>query len=137
MTISGTETLLDGLSLLHLPDRLGTASDFEFEWGGVKFVQRVWETEIEPGVWRVDLQVHVLRGDVLTDLDALRTFLGEYHERGDDWKTETFGRDGFTSEREAARLLAPALAIEVRDPFGRQGVGQVDTVAAGILSNEG
>lgn len=136
MTIHGTETVLDGLSLLHLPDRLGTASDFEFEWGGVAFVQRVWETEIEPGVWRVDLQVHAMRGDRLADLDALRAFLAEYHERDDDWKTAPFGQDGFTSEREAARLLAPGLAIEVRDPFGRQGVGQVDTVAAAILTND-
>ncbi|THV32189.1 hypothetical protein [Glycomyces paridis] len=132
MTISGTETLLDGLSIGHLPDRLGTASDFEFEWGEVKFVQRVWETEIEPGSWRVDLQVQVLRSDALADLVSLRAFLAEYHERDVDWATEPFGQDGFKTEREAARLLAPGLAVEVRDPFGRQGPGQIDAVAAAV-----
>lgn len=134
MTISGSETLLDGLAVGHLPDRLGTASDFEFEWGEVAFVQRVWESEVEPGVWRVDLQVQVMRGAVLEDLDALRDFLVEYHERGDDWKAEPFGEDGFASEREVARFLAPSLAVEVRDPFDRQGADQVREVAASIAT---
>ncbi|MCD0447178.1 hypothetical protein LO763_26535 [Glycomyces sp. A-F 0318] len=132
MTISGAETLLDGLAIGRLPDRLGAASDFEFEWGGVAFVQRVWESEVEPGVWRVDLQVQVMRGGALEDLDALRDFLAEYHERGDDWKAEPFGEDGLASEREVARFLAPSLAVEVRDPFDRQGAEQVRTVAASI-----
>ncbi|SDE35520.1 hypothetical protein [Glycomyces harbinensis] len=132
MTISGSEALLDGLAIGHLPDRLGAASDFEFEWGEVQFVQRVWETEVDPGVWRVDLQVQVLRGAGLTDLDALRDFLVEYHERGDDWKAEPFGADGLASGREVARLLAPSLAVEVRDPFERQGIDAVKTVAAAV-----
>lgn len=132
MTITGSEDLLDGLTIGHLPDSLGTASDFEFEWGDVKFVQRVWETEVEPGSWRVDLQVQVLRGDGLKDLDALRDFLIEYHERGDDWKAEPFGDDGLAAEREVARLLAPSLAVEVRDPFGRQGTDAVRAVAAAV-----
>jgi len=134
MTISGTESLLDGLSIGQLPDRLGSPSDFEFEWGEVKFVQRVWETEVEPGSWRVDLQVQVLRGAILADQEALRDFLVEYHERGDDWKPEPFGEDGFASEREVARLLAPGLAVEVRDPFERQGIEVVKSVAATIAA---
>ena len=134
MNTSESEALLDGLTVGHLPDRLGTASDFEFEWGEVAFVQRVWETEVEQGVWRVDLQVQVMRGPALKDLDALRDFLVEYHERGDDWKAEPFGADGLASDREVARLLAPSLAVEVRDPFERQGAEQVHAVAASIAS---
>jgi hypothetical protein len=132
MTISGSETLLDDMTLGHLPDRLGSASDFEFEWGDVKFVQRVWESEVDDGVWRVDLQVHVMRGPALENLDALRDFLIEYHERGADWKAEPFGADGLASEHEVARLLAPSLAVEVRDPFGRQGAEAVQAVAAAV-----
>jgi len=134
MTISGTETRLDGLTIGHLPDRLGPSSDFEFEWGEVKFVQRVWESEIEPGHWRVDLQIQSLRGTALADADALRDFLIEYHERGDEWKPEPFGDDGLASEREVARLLAPSMAVEVRDPFNRQGIEAVKAVAVAITA---
>ncbi|MEU6860927.1 hypothetical protein AB0B28_18880 [Glycomyces sp. NPDC046736] len=132
MTISDTEALIDGLAVGHLPDRLGAASDFEFEWGEIKFKQRVWETEVEPGSWRVDLQIQTLRGSSLTDLDALRAFLVEYHERGDDWAPDPFGTDGLASAKEVARLIAPGLAVEVRDPFGRQGPEAVAAVAASI-----
>lgn len=132
MTVSSKETHIGGLAVGFLPDRLGVASDFEFEWGGVDFVQRVWETRSDDGAWRVDLQIQALRGEHLADLDGLRAFLAEYHERGDDWKPEPIGDDGLASEREVARLLAPGLAVEVRDPFGRQGVQVVKAVAASI-----
>ncbi|MEU5875052.1 hypothetical protein AB0A73_26260 [Glycomyces sp. NPDC047369] len=132
MTVSSQETHIGGLAVGYLPDRLGSASDFEFEWGGVAFVQRVWETRLDSGAWRVDLQVQAMRGEALADMDALRAFLVEYHERGDDWKPEPFGDDGLASEHEVARLLAPGLAVEVRDPFGRQGLDEVKQVAGAI-----
>lgn len=132
MTISGTEARLDGLALTHLPQGLGIPSDFVTEWEGVDCIQRVWETEIEPGSWRVDLQVQVLRAPRLKDLKALQEFLVEYHERGDDWSPSIFGDDGFASEREIARLIEPGLAVEVRDPFERKGFDEVEAVAKGI-----
>ncbi|MEU6246027.1 hypothetical protein [Glycomyces sp. NPDC047010] len=137
MTVSSQETHIGGLAIGYLPDRLGSASDFEFEWGGVAFVQRVWETRLDgaspdSGAWRVDLQIQAMRGEALADMDALRAFLAEYHERGDDWKPEPFGADGLSSDREVARLLAPGLAVEVRDPFSRQGIDEVRQVAAAI-----
>lgn len=132
MTISGTEARLDGLALTHLPEGLGTPSDFVTEWEGVDCIQRVWETEIGPDVWRVDLQVQVMRASRLKDLKALRDFLGEYHERGSDWSPSAFGDDGFAGEREIARLIEPGLAVEVRDPFERKGFDAVEAVAKGI-----
>ena len=132
MKTSGTEARLDGLALTHLPGGRGAPSDFVTEWEGVDCTQRVWETEIEPGVWRVDLQVQVMRASRLKDLKALRAFLAEYHERGDDWSPEPFGDDGFASGREVARLIEPGLAVEVRDPFGRKGGEAVKAVAEGI-----
>lgn len=132
MTISGTEARLDGLALTRLPEGLGTPSDFASEWEGVDFTQRVWETQVEEGVWRVDLQVQVMRAPRFKDLQSLQAFLKEYHERGDDWRSEPFGDDGIASEREVARLIEPGIAIEVRDPFGRTGIAAVKAVAEGI-----
>lgn len=131
MTISGTESRLDGLALTHLPEGLGTPSDFATEWEGVDFTQRVWETRVDEG-WRVDLQVQIMRAARFKDLNALRAFLVEYHERGDDWQSEPFGDDGYASEREVVRLLESGLAVEVRDPFGRTGMAEVKAVAEGI-----
>jgi hypothetical protein len=132
MTTSDTEARLDGLALTHLPDGLGTPSDFVTEWEGVDCAQRVWETQLDPNVWRVDLQVQVFRAERLKDLAALKDFLVEYHERDDDWTPQTFGDDGFLSEREVARLIVPGLAVEVRDPFERKGIEAVKAVAEGI-----
>lgn len=132
MTTSGTEASLDGLALTHLPEGLGAPSDFASEWEGVDFTQRVWETQVEEGVTRVDLQVQVLRAPRLKDLKTLREFLREYHERDDDWSPEPFGDDGLAGEGEVARLIEPGLAVEVRDPFGRTGIASVKAVAEGV-----
>ncbi len=124
--------MIDGLALTYLPDGLGSASDFEFEWGGVAFMQRVWEAEVEPGVWRVDLQVQVMRGDRLADREALRGFWVEYHEKDGDWSGEPFGDDGFAGPREVALLIEPGLAAEVRDPFERRGMDEIERTARGL-----
>jgi hypothetical protein len=132
MTISQQGDVIGGLAITHLPDGLGASSDFEFEWGGVRFTQRVWESEVEDGVWRVDLQVQAMRGERLSDKEAMRGFLGEYHEKDDAWAPEPFGDRGFSDEREVSALVERGLAVEVRDPFGRQGADVIRAVAEGI-----
>ncbi|WP_051325805.1 hypothetical protein [Glycomyces tenuis] len=132
MTIRQQDAVIDGLAITYLPAGLGDSSDFEFEWGGVRFTQRVWESEVEDGVWRVDLQVQTMRGARLSDKDAMRGFLIEYHEQDEDWATEPFGDSGFSTEREVSSLIEPRLAFEVRDPFGRQGTAEVKAVAEGV-----
>lgn len=132
MSIRQQDAAIDGLAITRLPAGLGDPSDFEFEWGGVRFTQRVWESEIEPGVWRVDLQVQAMRGARLSDKDAMRDFLIEYHEQDDQWATEPFGDSGFRGEHEVAVLIEPRLAVEVRDPFGRRGPTEIESVAEGI-----
>lgn len=87
MTTRQQDDVIDGLAITYLPEGLGAPSDFEFEWGGVRFTQRVWESEVEDGVWRVDLQVQAMRGARLSDRDAMRRFLIEYHEKDDGWAT--------------------------------------------------
>ncbi|MCH7231310.1 hypothetical protein L0U85_10680 [Glycomyces sp. L485] len=131
MSIRQQNDAIDRLAMTYLPERLGEPSDFEFEWGKVEFVQRVWESQIEDA-WRVDLQVHAMRGARLTDAEGLREFLIDYHEKDADWATEPLGDNGFAGEREAVVLLEPGLAAEVRDPFGRQGIEEVKHIAAGI-----
>ena len=89
----------------HLPDGIGTPSDFEYEWEDVSFHSRVWETGPDPeGAFKVDLTVKTLRGEKLTDLEALKTFLIEYEEKDpDSWEltpVKVGGYDGlFTRGR--------------------------------------
>ena len=128
--------LLGRLSLTYLPEGLGQQSDFEFEWGGVAFTQRVWESQVDQDVWRVDLQVQVMRGEALADKEALRDFLVRYHEKDDQWLTAPFGDDGFTGEREIALLMEPGLAAEVKDPFGRRDRTELERVATGLRLTE-
>ncbi|GAB3219232.1 hypothetical protein GCM10027447_01610 [Glycomyces halotolerans] len=132
MNSSGEHVIIDGLAVTRLPSGLGRASDFEYEWGGVDFLQRVWESEVEAGVWRVDLQIHAMRAEHLTDPQAMREFLIEYHEKDPSWATEQFGDDGFAAERAVMRFIESGLAAEVRDPFGRQGPDEVKAIAAGL-----
>lgn len=132
MTIKQRDDVIGALAITHLPGGLGDPSDFEFEWGEVRFTQRVWESQVEEGVWRVDLQVQSMRGGRLSDKESMREFLIEYHERDGSWTSEPFGDDGFSTEHEVAVLIEPGLAVEVRDPFGRRGAAEIKTIAEGI-----
>lgn len=41
---------LDGFTIGYLPDQIDdqtSVSDFDYEWGGVSFSSRVWETTLE------------------------------------------------------------------------------------------
>lgn len=129
---------LAGFTIAHLPERAhapASPSDFTYEWGEVHFTSRVWEKRMEDGAARVVLQVLVMRGEKLTDLDAVRAFLTEYHERSDDWASNSFdnnGTPGLHTESEAFWVPAPRLAVEVRDPFGLLGTEEVLATARGI-----
>src|SRR5699024_2693166 len=101
----------------------------------VHFTSRVWEKRMEDGAARVILQVLVMRGEKLTDLEELRTFLAEYHELPDGWAANPFDNNGTPAqhaESEAFRGPMPPLAVEVRDPFGRIGPEEVLATARGI-----
>src|SRR5687768_16081466 len=71
---------LDGFVIDHLPNGLGTPTDFQYEWEEVIFHSRVRETGPDPeGATKVDLTVKTIHGEGLIDLETLRTFLTEYH----------------------------------------------------------
>ncbi|WP_328991836.1 hypothetical protein OG394_36490 [Kribbella sp. NBC_01245] len=116
---------LDGFAITHLPAGLGSPSDFEYEWEDVSFHSRVWETGPDPeGATKVDLTVKTVRGAGITDLEALRTFLTEYHEKDPaDWKltaVQVGPYSGYTVDNQVFWFLSPGLAAEVsidRDRF--------------------
>jgi hypothetical protein len=107
--------VLDGFRIGQVPAGVGDeVSDFATEWGDVRFASRVWERQVPDG-HRVDLRVHVLRGDRLVDLTALRDFLGEYHERA-AWHLEEFPHGdsvGLHDGTQAFWLVEPGVAVNV------------------------
>jgi hypothetical protein len=109
---------LDGFVIESLPDGLGTPSDFEYEWEDVRFHSRVWETGPDPeGAYKVDLTAKTLRGERLTDLEALKTFLIEYEEKDpDSWELRAVKvgeHDGLATGDEVFYFVSPGVAAEV------------------------
>ncbi|KAB1941889.1 hypothetical protein F8271_13640 [Micromonospora sp. ALFpr18c] len=108
---------MDGFRIAYLPPEVGDlVSDFASEWGDVNVTTRVWERQVEDG-HRVDLRVHVLRGNQLSTLAELCEFLAEYHERDPaDWLLIEF-QHGETSAligaAEAFWLAGPGVAVDV------------------------
>ncbi|GAB2670826.1 hypothetical protein [Kribbella swartbergensis] len=119
---------LDGFVIEHLPGGIGRPTDFEYEWEDVSFHSRVWETGPDPeGAYKVDLTVKTLRGQNLTDLEALKAFLVEYEEKDPEtWQlrpVKVGQYDGLAAEDEVFYFVAPGLAAEVsldRERFSEQ-----------------
>lgn len=132
---------LDGFTIAHLPEQAhapASPSDFTYEWGDVRFKSRVWEKRTEDGAARVVLQILIMRGEKLADLEAARAFLTEYHERSEDWALDPFdnnGAPGLHTDAEAFWTPAPQVAVEVRDPFGLVGPEEVLSTARGITTS--
>ncbi|TCB97993.1 hypothetical protein E0H26_10390 [Micromonospora zingiberis] len=131
---------LDGFHIGQVPDTVGEeVSDFATEWEDVQFATRVWERQTADG-YRVDLRVHVLRGQRLTDLDALRTFLADYHERDPaGWQLTEFTHDdgpGLVGDGQAFWLAEPGVAVNVlADPAQVDGDGLL-AVAYGVVRQQ-
>ncbi|MEQ7128993.1 hypothetical protein ABN034_31265 [Actinopolymorpha sp. B11F2] len=110
--------ILDGFEIGFLPDGLGPhVSDFTYEWEGVTHRSRVWERgPDDSGSYSVDLTVKTLRSTSLSDLKALRDYLADYRERGDEWPLEPFehhGHPGYRSGDQVFWLQAPGVAVSV------------------------
>ncbi|MEV8375642.1 hypothetical protein AB0P21_23090 [Kribbella sp. NPDC056861] len=109
---------LDGFAIDHLPGGIGSPSDFEFEWEDVVFHSRVWETGPDPeGATKVDLTVKTIRGEKVIDLETLRTFLTEYHEKDpESWEltaVDVAGYGGYRTDDQVFFFISPGLAAEV------------------------
>ncbi|MEV4260047.1 hypothetical protein [Kribbella sp. NPDC049584] len=128
---------LDGFVIENLPDGIGTPSDFEYEWEDVSFHSRVWETGPDPdGAHKVDLTVKTIRGEKLTDLEALHNFLVEYEEKEPgSWQltpVKVGGYDGLFSGDEVFYFIAPGVAAEVTIDHDRFTDEDVLDTAAGF-----
>jgi hypothetical protein len=109
---------LDGFVIENLPDGIGSPSDFEYEWEDVSFHSRVWETgPDDEGAYKVDLTVKTIRGEKLTDLEAVKDFLVEYEEKEPgDWQltpVKVGGYDGLFAGDEVFYFIEPGVAAEV------------------------
>ncbi|BCL12894.1 hypothetical protein [Micromonospora sagamiensis] len=91
-------------------------TEFATEWDDVRFASRMWERETVDGA-RVDMRVHVLRGDRLASLANLRDFLAEYHERDSSTPALIESRigtaPGMIGATEAFWLVAPGIGVNV------------------------
>ncbi|MER5455877.1 hypothetical protein ABT008_13940 [Micromonospora sp. NPDC002389] len=108
---------LDGFHIGHVSPGVGDeVSDFTSEWEDVRLTSRFWERPTVDG-HQVDLRVHVLRGERLVDLDAVRDFLAEYHERDPaQWRLTEFAHEdgpGLTDDAQAFWLVEPGVAVTV------------------------
>ncbi|MFI6677857.1 hypothetical protein [Kribbella sp. NPDC050470] len=116
---------LDGFVIEHLPAGVGTPTDFEYEWEDIRFHSRVWETGPDPeGAYKVDLTMKTLRGEKLTDLEALKAFLIEYEGKDPDtWELRAVkigAYDGLIADGdEVFYFVAPGVAAEVSLDRGR------------------
>jgi hypothetical protein len=113
-----TVSTLDGFAIEYLPCGIGSPSDFEYEWEDVIFHSRVWETgPDDEGATKVDLTVKTVRGEGLTDLEALRTFLTEYHEKDpDEWQltaVQVGAYSGYSADDQLFFFVSPGVAAEV------------------------
>lgn len=126
---------MDGFVIEHLPAGLGTPSDFEYEWGDVVFHSRVWETTIGDAT-TVDLTVKTIRGEKLIDLESLRTFLTEYHEKDPDtWELtakDIGGYGGYAAEDQVFYFISPGVAAEVSIDRSRFSVDDLLNTAVGF-----
>ncbi|MFI6129169.1 hypothetical protein [Micromonospora sp. NPDC051141] len=129
---------LDGFHIGFLPGGIGEAvSDFATEWEDVSFATRVWERQVEDG-YRVDLRVHVLRGEGLVDLDAVREFLAEYQERdAATWELADFTHPdgpGLIGTGEAFWLTGPGVAVYVLADPEVVDAAALRSIAVGVVS---
>ncbi|WFE55213.1 hypothetical protein [Micromonospora sp. WMMD1155] len=129
---------LDGFRISFVPASVGDlVSDFASEWEDVTVSTRVWERQVEDG-HRVDLRVHVLRGDRLGNLAELRDFLAEYHERdpADEAFTEFQHGEGpgLIGTAEAFWLTTPGVAVDLLLDPERLTVDTLRPTALGITA---
>lgn len=129
--------ILDGFVIEKLPGGIGSPSDFEYEWEDVVFHSRVWETGPDPeGATKVDLTVKTVRGEKLIDLESLRTFLTEYHEKDPEtWEltaVDVGGYGGYAAEDQVFFFISPGIAAEVSIDRGRFTDEDLMTTAAGF-----
>lgn len=78
---AGPGTSFGDIRFGYLPDGLGRASDFNYEYDDVVFASRVWESPDPGGGWRVDADLEVLSSARLASGAALHDWFIAYQAR--------------------------------------------------------
>jgi hypothetical protein len=129
--------VLDGVQLRYLPAGLGGSTDFAYEYDGVDFASRVWESGSVQTGWQVDLKVDVMRGGRLPTGRALHDWFIAYEERpaGEARYLPVRVRDrpGWAARDEVFWLLRPGVAVSVRVDGSRWGRAEVLHIARGVV----
>lgn len=109
--------VLGGMAFGYLPSGLGTTTDFAYHFQRVDFRARVWESPIPEG-WTVDLDVDVMRGNRLTDPQALHDWFISYDQRppaeAQYVPVRVTGLRGWRCQDQVFWLVHPGLAISVQ-----------------------
>lgn len=108
-------TVIDHFAFGHLPPGLGTPSDFVYDFEGVDFTARVWESRTADG-WQVDLDIDVLRGARLSSAGALHHWFIGYEQRDPTpryHRVRVHGRPGWLCRDQLFWLVRPGVAISV------------------------
>jgi hypothetical protein len=130
--------VLDGFEITCLPEGLGSrVSNFEYEFEDVTFRTQVWETGPDAGgAFRTDLNILVLRGEKLRDIQALRDYLTDYQERDPrSWHLERFhhyDQPGYLGDDQAFWLARPGVGVLVKIYDDRFDQRDVIDVAGGV-----
>jgi hypothetical protein len=114
-------TVVDGIAFDYLPDGLGRSSDFHYDYAGVDFVSRVWESSTPQG-WSVDLDVIVMRGAHMRTKATFRRWFVAYEQRAPVPTYIPFGvhrHYGWLAKDQSFWLLRPGLAVSVQLDHGR------------------
>lgn len=126
-------TVLDGIAFGYLPTGLGRASDFAYDFEGVDFVSRVWESGSDEAGWQVDLDIAVLRGRRLSSARALHDWFIRYQDRpaaeAQYVPARVNGHPGWLCRDQLFWLLRPGLAVSVQLDRNRWTRGEVVRIA--------
>lgn len=129
---------VDGFELTHLPPGLGDrVSDFAYTWEDVDFRNLVWESVADDGEgYRVDMNAHVLRGDLLTSTDAVRQYLSTYLERDPStWhldRLQLADAEALVGDEDVFWLVRPGVAIWISIDASRFSRGALVSTARGV-----
>jgi hypothetical protein len=109
-------TVVDGIEFDHLPAGLGRPSDFRYDYSGVNFASRVWESPTPAG-WSVDLDVVVMRGAHMRTKAIFRQWFVHYEARSPEPTYIPFGvhkHYGWLAKDQLFWWIRPGLAVSVQ-----------------------
>jgi hypothetical protein len=109
-------TVVDGIEFDHLPAGLGRPSDFRYDYSGVDFASRVWESPTPAG-WSVDLDVVVMRGAHMRTKAIFRRWFVRYESRSPEPTYIPFGvhkHYGWLAKDQLFWWIRPGLAVSVQ-----------------------